>query len=183
MHTVRHRIYTLCFLLITLLTVGAHADVPNFDSNSWQAIESLTAVSGATPLAPGELDSKPVLVTFFASWCPPCLEEFSHLNKLAHKYQATDLRIVAINVYEAWDDNDDVRMQNFIKTTRPAFPAVVGSESVRALFGGIDRIPTVIGFDRQGVPEYQFVHKRGSKKTNATFAELDQAAQQLLGIN
>lgn len=171
------------YLLLAISAGPLHADALNFSADSRQRVENLTAVTGATALQAGALNGKPVLVTFFASWCPPCLEEFSHLNKLAHKYQATDLRIVAINVFEAWDDNDAARMQKFIETTRPLFPAVVGSEAIRDMFGGIDRIPTVIGFDRQGNPGYRFTHKRGSKKTNATFAELDQAAQRLLGIN
>ena len=71
-------------------------------------------------------------------------------------------------------------MQKFINATRPQFPAVKGSEEIRDLFGGIDRIPTVLGFDSGGNQTYQFIHKRDAKKTNATFNELDTAAAELL---
>lgn len=177
-----NRFSILCVLLAVCIIGQAHADVPDFSPHTQQSVANLPAVKGAKSIAAGTLEGKPVLVTFFASWCPPCLEEFSHLNKLAQKYQGTDLRIIAINVYEAWDENDEKRMQQFLQKTRPEFPAVVGSQSVRTLFGGIDRIPTVYGFDRQGRLGYRFTHKRGSQKTNATFNELDKAAGQLLGL-
>ncbi len=178
-----NRFPILCLILAVCICGEAHADIPDFSRDTRQVVANLPAVKGAMSIEADSLEGKPVLVTFFASWCPPCLEEFSHLNKLAQKYQATDLRIIAINVYEAWDKNDEERMQKFLQKTRPVFPAVVGSESVRSLFGGIDRIPTVYGFDRQGKPGYRFIHKRGSQKTNATYSEMDQAARQLLGLN
>ena len=173
----------LWMLLLAMFSLPAGASIPVFDSAKRQIIESLPAVPGTEARENEALDGKPVLVTFFASWCPPCREEFAHLNKLAQKYQATDLRIIAINVYEAWDENDEVRMQKFIATTQPVFPAVTGSESVRELFGGIDRIPTVYGFHRDGKPGYRFIHKRGAKKTNASYDELDRAARHLLSPN
>ena len=71
-------------------------------------------------------------------------------------------------------------MRKFIDAAQPQFPAIKGSEPIRALFGGIDRIPTVLGYDAYGKHVYKFVHKRGARKTNATFEELDAAAVQLL---
>lgn len=170
----------LFFCVTTVLPVISHAAVPAFNQQARATVAALPAVENASGTSIESLDKRPVIVTFFASWCPPCREEFAHLNKLADKYRDTDLRIIAINVYEAWDDNDAARMQKFIRTTAPQFPALVGSESVRELFGGISRIPTVYGFSRDGTLSYRFIHKRGAKKTNATLAELDSAAQLLL---
>ena len=135
---------------------------------------------GANKVELESIDNKPVIVTFFASWCPPCLDEFSNLNQLVEDHKGTDLRIVAINVYESWDDDDAERMLRFIEKTQPAFPAIVGSEKIREKFGGIDRIPTVYGFDRTGNLAYRFVHKRGSVTTHASYDELKQAALNLL---
>ena len=182
MRAMEHTLRTLIVVLMSAV-LPALASVPALDAAGRHSVEQLPAVPGAASIEAGSLTGKPVLVTFFASWCPPCREEFSHLNDLARKYQATDLRIIAINVYEAWDENDDVRMQKFLQATRPEFPAVTGSEQIRAQFGGIDRIPTVYGFSRDGALSYRFIHKRGAKKTNASYEELEKAAQQLLGVN
>jgi len=165
---------------VALLPGIVKADNVSFGQEARATVAMLPAVVGASPINLSELENKPVIVTFFASWCPPCLEEFSHLNQLYKKYIDSDLKIIAINVYEAWDDNDAERMDKFISTTSPAFPAVVGSENIRELFGGIDRIPTVYGFNREGELIYRFIHKRNATKTNASFDELDEVAMKLL---
>jgi len=162
---------------------SAYAQTPVLDRDFRRVLTDLSPVAGTMPIEPAALDGRPVIVTFFASWCPPCLEEFAHLNHLQQKYRDTDLAVVAINVYEAWDDNDEARMKRFIERTRPAFPALVGSEPIRSLFGGISRIPTVYGFNRDGELTYEFIHRRGAPKTNATFSELDDAASLLLDVN
>jgi len=164
-------------------TDQANLNNPLFDKELKQFLESLPAVDGANAVDFADIDDKPVIVTFFASWCPPCRDEFSNLNQLMTHHADTDLRVVAINVYEEWDDNDAERMSRFIKNTAPVFPAVVGSEQVRSRFGGIDRIPTIYGFNRDGKLVYRFVHKRGSAITHADMNELEQVAQHLLKTN
>ncbi len=153
---------------------------PAFYPLARELVTALPAVAGANAIKANSLHDKPVLVTFFASWCPPCFEEFSHLNLLHKKYSETALRIIAINVHEQWDENDAARMEKFISATAPAFPVVKGSEQIRHLFGGIDRIPTVYGFDKVGELHYRFKHRRGSSLTNASIDELDAAAKLLL---
>ena len=153
---------------------------PRLERELRLVLDSLPAVHGAKEVEFESIDNKPVIVTFFASWCPPCLDEFSNLNQLIGEYADTDLRVVAINVYEAWDDNDAERMTRFIEKTQPVFPTLVGSEQVREKFGGIDRIPTVYGFDRAGSLVYRFIHKRGSATTHASYNELNKAALNLL---
>lgn len=175
----RKQFLSFFLLLVLALPVTGNTDVPRFDGKSRNVVSELPPVAGTqTELL--DLQKKPVLVTFFASWCPPCRDEFSHLNRLQQLFDNTDLRIIAINVYEAWDDNDAIRMDNFIASTQPRFPTLRGSEQIRELFGGIDRIPTVYGFNRQGDLAYRFVHKRNAKKTNAEFDELNRAAKLLL---
>ena len=148
-----HRLILACLLLACPLAHAQQDTRPRLDSAALETIANLPAVQGALPTDLKAINGKPVLVTFFASWCPPCKEEFAHLNKLQEKYHDTDLRILAINVYEAWDENDIPRMQKFINATRPQFPAVKGSEAIRDLFGGIDRIPTCLLYTSDAADE------------------------------
>ncbi len=155
---------------------------PAFYPPARELVAARPAVAGANGIVAESLYDVPVLVTFFASWCPPCFEEFSHLNQLHEKYSDSALRIIAINVHEQWDENDEARIEKFILATSPAFAVVKGSEQIRQLFGGIDRIPTVYGFDAAGDLHYHFKHRSGSSLTNAGIDELDAAAKLLLSV-
>jgi thiol-disulfide isomerase/thioredoxin len=45
-----------------------------------------------------ELKGKPVLVTFWASWCMPCLMEIPTLNDIHQKYSGRGLQVIGINI-------------------------------------------------------------------------------------
>ena len=120
-------------------------------------------------------DRGPVIVAFFASWCPPCTDEFRHLNRLAG-IEGDGAAIVAINLFEAFGgEKNPARMARFLHRTRPRFPLLDGSGDIRRAFGDIDRIPTVIVYGMSGREVWRFVHERGAEKTHATYEDLTAA--------
>jgi thiol-disulfide isomerase/thioredoxin len=134
-------------------------------------LAALPGIEGRS-IESGDLDGKAVVVTFFASWCPPCRTEFNHLNRVAAEFPAADLSIVAINVFEEFDGDDAARMSRFLADTRPRFHVVKGDEPTRKTFGEVQRIPTVFVFDRHGRQVMHFIHKRGTKKMSVDEGEL-----------
>jgi thiol-disulfide isomerase/thioredoxin len=42
-----------------------------------------------------------VLVSFFATWCQPCMKELPHLENLWQKYQEDDVRIFLVDITDA----------------------------------------------------------------------------------
>jgi thiol-disulfide isomerase/thioredoxin len=79
------------------------------------------AVTAAT------LEGRVVLVTFFASWCPPCREEFAHLNALRDAYGDAGLTVVAINVFETYDGlSTPAKLKRFLDETGPKFAVLKG---------------------------------------------------------
>lgn len=121
----------------------------------------------------GRTEGKIVIVTFFASWCPPCRWEFESLNALRERYNEDELSIVAVNRFETWaNDDGGRRMKRFLADTKPAFPLVAGTEALAERFGGIERIPTLFVFDRRGRQAYAFVHLEGAEKMHAGTGEL-----------
>lgn len=118
------------------------------------------------------LSENVVVVTFFASWCPPCRSEFNTLNVIKRAFEGQPVEILAINAFEAFDDNDDVRMQAFLNDTQPEFLVVKGTDETLERFAGVNRIPTVFIFDRSGQTASLFIHKRGAKKMSMSEVEM-----------
>tara|TARA_R110002072_G_scaffold10726_29_gene49714 strand:- start:2741 stop:3376 length:636 start_codon:yes stop_codon:yes gene_type:complete len=132
----------------------------------------------------GRLRGRPVVISFFASWCPPCNAGFEHMKLLHLAHAADGLEIVAINLFEdfAGFEDDGKRLERFLGRHTPVFPAVAGTAETARLFGDVKRIPTVYVFDRNGNPRLHFIHAEGSKKTNPALSELRRAVRDSLGF-
>jgi len=136
------------------------------------------------PLTPEQLRGRAVIVSFFASWCPPCNTEFEHLNLLNMAHAAKGLTIIAVNQYEDFTgfDDDGTRLKRFLDRHQPVFSIVKGTDETAKLFGAVTRIPTVFVFDRSGRARLHFIHAKDAKKTNPGIEELQKAVQDALGI-
>lgn len=89
----------VCFLTITSLSWGAWINdkAPDF---------SLQDLYGKQ-VAIGNLKGKVVFINFWANWCPPCKKEFPELNKLAKKYNDSDMVILAVNIDKKRNNVDE----------------------------------------------------------------------------
>jgi thiol-disulfide isomerase/thioredoxin len=58
-------------------------------------IDLPTLAGGRVKLS--ELRGKPVVVTFWGTWCPPCRNEFPELVALQKKYRESGLVVLAVN--------------------------------------------------------------------------------------
>ena len=111
-------------------------------------------------------DDKVLIVTFFASWCPPCRQEFADLSDIYLQHHEAGLEVVAINLFEDFDDfSDDERLATFLELIQPPFAVVKGNDAISQQFGTIRRIPSLFVFDRQGRRVLTFAHERGAQAT------------------
>ena len=62
---------------------------------------------------------KPLVMTFWATWCEPCRDEYPMLNELAKQYGPQGLQVVGINFN---DDGDLILMRRFMARYKPIFP-------------------------------------------------------------
>lgn len=51
-----------------------------------------------------EVAGRPVVLNFWASWCPPCLDEMPALQRMGGALADTDVALVAITLDENWED-------------------------------------------------------------------------------
>jgi cytochrome c biogenesis protein CcmG/thiol:disulfide interchange protein DsbE len=120
---------------------------------------------------------KPLLVTFWATWCEPCREEFPMLVQLAKKYSPQGLSIFGVSM----DDNSDMNLvRHFLTNNQPGFPNYRQKPGIDVdgfyhavnpnWLGGM---PETIFYGRDGRIATHFV----GEQTRATF---EQAIQMIL---
>jgi thiol-disulfide isomerase/thioredoxin len=62
---------------------------------------------------------QPLLVTFWATWCEPCRDEYPMLNDFAKQYATKGLKVIGVNLDQ---DGDIILMRRFMTRYKPVFP-------------------------------------------------------------
>jgi thiol-disulfide isomerase/thioredoxin len=104
---------------------------------------------GPTPYDFRRLSGKVVLVSFFATWCFPCLAEMPTLEALQKEYGAKGFQVVAVGM-----DLDEAKvLAPFADNYALRYPVLVSDESMRAgesAFGPIRALPSTVLLDKRG---------------------------------
>jgi cytochrome c biogenesis protein CcmG/thiol:disulfide interchange protein DsbE len=129
---------------------------------------SLTLFDGKT-LRLEDLRGKPVFVTFWASWCPPCRAEAADLEAAWRKAQNKDVVFLGVNIQ---DQEDQARA--FIKEFDVTFPNGRDESGKLALEYGVWGIPEAFFISPDGKITYKHV---GSVGTAILLAKLDEAGR------
>jgi len=93
------------------------------------------------PVTIASYQGQPLLVHFWAEWCPVCRAEESTINSLAEGYQVLT---VATNSGDA----DDVR--KYMQENELSFPVLIDEDGLIAWQWGIRGVPSSFIIDRQG---------------------------------
>jgi len=67
-----------------------------------------------------EYRGKPLMVTFWATWCEPCRDEFPMVNELVKQYKPKGLAVFAMDLD---DDAEESLALRFLAKTQPVFPS------------------------------------------------------------
>ncbi len=88
---------------------------------------------------------RPVLLVFWATWCPNCVAEIPTLNEWQKKYEPQGLQIVAVNVQE-----ERPEVLQFVKKTPLQYPSVLDEEGKVANRYGLVGIPSSLFLAKGG---------------------------------
>ncbi|MBP6440576.1 MAG: TlpA family protein disulfide reductase, partial [Caldilineaceae bacterium] len=93
---------------------------------------TLTTLAGE-PVTLSDYRGKWVLLNFWATWCPPCVEEMPYLNQLAAE---RDLVVLGVNFNE-----DRERVAQFVAEKGIDFPILLEPDDITLLFYGVRGLP------------------------------------------
>lgn len=110
-------------------------------------------LDGGGNLKLSSLKGRPVLVNFWASWCPPCVEEAPLLSQVASRQSANGLAIVGV-IFQ----DEPKKASDFIDKYRLAFTNVLDPDSATAIDYGVAQVPESFFIDKNGVVQ---AHVRG----------------------
>lgn len=91
-----------------------------------------------------ETEGKPMIVEFWATWCPPCRSSIPHLNEIYAKYKDKGLHIVGIT------DEDRAKIKKFEKEVPIEYAVALDANGKYAKPFGIQGIPHAVLVDKTG---------------------------------
>ncbi|MDP2029996.1 MAG: TlpA disulfide reductase family protein [Thiobacillus sp.] len=112
---------------------------------SWaQADFKMTDTSGKTHSLSG-YKGKWVLVNYWATWCPPCLEEIPDLIAL-HENKKNNLVVLGV----ALDYRNAKQVTDFADGLLVNYPIVLGNPRITNQIGPVQGLPTTYLFNPEG---------------------------------
>jgi len=88
--------------------------------------------------------NRPILLEFWATWCPPCLANIPHLNEIHEKFSPKGLLIIGVT-------NEDIsRVKKFSRDHKITYTIAIDKDNQMAKHFKVNRIPFAILADKSG---------------------------------
>src|SRR5579862_2970816 len=173
----------LLVVVLALITAGVSHSTPAQSASAKPAAKSGKSAAADLPLIDlagynqvlAKYHGKPLVVTFWATWCEPCRDEFPIFVQLAKKYSPQGLSIFGVSM----DDNSDMNLvRHFLANNQPGFPNYRQRPGidVDAFYHAVNpnwigAMPETIFYGRDGRIATHFI----GEQTRATFERAIQA--------
>lgn len=126
--------------------LGEPQDLADFWGRSFQ-----TPDGGSLALA--ALKGRPLLINFWATWCPPCVEEMPLLSRFYTQTKDNGWQMLGLAI-----DQVDL-VQRFLARTPVSYPIAMagptGVEWTKKLGNAAGGLPFTVVFDRQGAIQHR----------------------------
>jgi len=115
---------------------------------SFSAPDFRLATPGGDEITLSDLLGYPVIINFWASWCPPCRAEMPAFQQVYEEYQDRGLIIAAVNATNQDSRSDAV---DFAATNHLTFPILLDISGSASRSYNLHSLPTTVFVDREGV--------------------------------
>lgn len=92
---------------------------------------------------------RPVVVNFWASWCPPCKAEMPLFNELSNKYKGEELAVLMVDLPDGDRETMD-KAKQFIKDNNYNMKILFDNDGIAANNYNISSIPRTLFIDKHG---------------------------------
>jgi peroxiredoxin len=93
-----------------------------------------------------DLKGQPVVLNFWATWCPPCQAEMPALQALTDAYAGRGVTVLGVNQAEGAD-----QVRGFLQSKGIDFPVVLDADAGVSQAYRVRSLPTTFFIDREGV--------------------------------
>jgi thiol-disulfide isomerase/thioredoxin len=151
-----------CLILVSNTFAADQSTLPKITG---EGIQSLVAKN----------KGKVVLLHFWATWCPPCADEFPALVKVYTAYKTRGLEVIAVSLNDFSEMQD---VMSFVHEQKPSFPLYIAGTVNETFYQSIDKrwssgVPLTMIYDKTG--KLRYFHD-GAR----TYAQFDRDVQSLL---
>ncbi len=113
------------------------------------------------------LSGRPLLVVFWATWCPTCRKELPELQKLYQKHKAAGFELLALSI-----DAERIEVDEFWQDHRYIFPVAMRSPHHSEIFGPTRAPPRFFLIGRDGTLALRHVGAISNEQLEAALKPL-----------
>jgi thiol-disulfide isomerase/thioredoxin len=161
----------LIFFVSTVALVGG-IFVQTLSNDTEQTNITLPAVEISLPDMSGkqrnlsEWQGKIRIINFWATWCPPCLEEIPEFVKLQTEYQAKNLQFIGIAI------EDKAAVEQYLKDNPVNYPILIGGDEAIKLSHQLGNIVNAVPFSLILNQKGQIVHRQPGELSREKIIEI-----------
>lgn len=145
---------------LLLLVLTLHSGL-SFATDVGQPVPNCHSASSSDPIVnPSQFSGKVVLIDFWATWCPPCIQSIPFFNKLTAELQSQQFEILAVNV-----DEDKATIEDFLKQHPIDYPTVFNPTGECPQAFEVKAMPSSFLIDKKGIVRKIFLGFRDSDQS------------------
>ena len=99
-----------------------------------------------------------VLLNFWATWCPPCVEEMPDLVRVAGQFAGQGLTVLGASA----DVGDAEHVAAFVRAHHITYPVLLATQEQVDAYG-VTVLPTSFLIDRHGIVRHRYLGPRDGK--------------------